>query len=331
MKSISFTLAVTALTLVTPLRGETLTGWYPSTVSIIQKFEGSSHVKVTNDFDLQGLSVGIVQWNVSAGSFADLIRKVGVVKSRSLAAALMPKYGNSFTKLVDLSISGNHKAAREASSKFQDMGKDDKTGLPKGIKIRPDAMIELQAWLGSEVVKKAQDDLILDLMKSTSKTAQEWKVKFGDKAPLTFPEFMFFFNVSVQGGEGTFKDGALADATKLVRGGESYVKGDLSIRREALVNYLAEWLSIEWKQAHNAKYYSDARKNADLLRANSKMFTPTQIHLLYMKYVRASVGNTPYHLPFMNRGVIDIIGQGWVNQTYFDFTKEYSARSPLNN
>jgi hypothetical protein len=309
-----FSIALAGLTV--PVAAESLHDWYPSTVDIIEGFEGSSPTKVTDDFDAQGLSVGILQWTVASGSFRKLVQEVGLEKSRALAASLMPQYGQEFEKVIQLSWAKNDKAARSATLKLQSAA----------------ARKEVQQWLGSPEVRAAQEALVKQMMEDVLVVAKHWKKTSGNDAPLTFPEFIFFFDAAVQGGLGTFKDGNLSAATKLVLGGKHYISsGDLSIRREMLVNYLADWLSVEWSQAKNKKYYMDAKKNAKLLRANASRLTPSEIHLLFMKYVRASVGNTPYQLPYMNRGVIDILGQGYVNQTHYDFTDEYAKRKPLTN
>lgn len=305
---------------------ETLDDWYPSVSHIIKKSEGSTETTVTPDSDLQGLSLGVLQWNIGSGSLKKLINAVGVNEAKRIARSSMPTYGATYVKIIDLVQRRKTRQARKVSLSMQKLSSNGR----KGIAMKPAAKRELAAWLGNSTVKQAQKTVIMTEMQDVAKVATSWKRQFKDRSALTFPEFMFFFNMSVQGGLGSFRDGRLADAARLVRKGSNYTNGNMGKRREMLVNYLADWLSVDWPQAYSKSYYKDAEKNAALLRKHARRLTPSQIHLLYMKYVRASVGNTPYHLPFMNRGVIDIIGEGYVNQSYHNYRDIYRQRKPLD-
>lgn len=305
---------------------ETINDWYPSVLHIIKNSEGSSETTVTPDSDLQGLSLGVLQWNIGSGSLNKLINTVGVSETKRIARSNMPTHGATFVKIIDLLQRRKTQQARKVSLSLQTLSSNGR----KGVGLKPSAKKEISAWLAHPSVIRAQKTVIVNSMQDTAKVAISWKRQFKDGSALTFPEFMFFFNMSVQGGLGSFRDGRLADASRLVRKGSNYTNGDMVKRREMLVNYLADWLSVDWPQAHSKSYYKDAEKNANLLRKQARRLTPSQVHLLYMKYVRASVGNTPYHLPFMNRGVIDILGEGYVNQSYHDYRDIYNKRRPLN-
>ncbi len=121
----------------------------------------------------------------------------------------------------------------------------------------------------------------------------------------------------VQAGQGGLADGALQHATALVREYKVYgVTREENLKRK--LSYLADWLATKWSNTSDPRYYNDAVKNSDLLRKTGTKMSPEDVHLLYIRNVRAITGNTPYQLIFMARGVIDLTGKGWVNGTYFD-------------
>lgn len=342
---------ILSLSLAISAKGESLTDWLPTMKKIIQEYEGSSYGAITPDFDNQGLSLGILQWTLAQGDLNEVIEEVGFGRATEIAKETMPEHSTAWIEILRTLNEGRRKpSSNERKQSFNEARRlsldfQNRNG-GNNVAVEGDFADELKSWLMHSEISSAQDAAILKEMERAAIAAAAWKKSQGDNSPLTFPVFVFFFNTSVHAGlssfgitldgDGNITENSLSNATRLARidRGLHYV-GDpkdsreekRKMRRKHLVGYLADWLSVEWPLAKNPLYYTDSKKNAALLR-NADL-SDSQIHLLYMGYVRATVGNTPYSMVTMNRVVISVLGEGWVNQSKKDIRKFYSERQDL--
>lgn len=300
--------------------------WKVDAIMIVRSYEGSDFGAVTEDSDGQGISVGNFQYTIKSKSIGELFNAVGVEKAKQLARDKMPHFGRILVQVIDLVGAGKYDEARTVSQQFQ--SKDTKSGK---WHVLPAAEAELRTWLTLSDVERAQTDLQNNILNQAWEAAWRWKDQAQNEDELTFSEFLFFVDAGVQGGLEGYTDGSYAAATKRVKEGTEYVANSSEeLRKAQLIDYLSSWLKVEWPSAADKRYYLDAQKNADILESRKKSITINQLQLLYIKYLRGSTGNIPYMLTYVNRGVIDVFGDGWIGQTQRnDVQKVFEKHQPV--
>ncbi len=305
--------------------------WFSAAGRIIATYEGSSFTKVTDDFDCQGLSLGVQQKPIQNGGLAELIKAIGKDQALSIVQNAMPRHGATFAQIIELSAAGRFADARLEALKLQGThGSEKCNDGPKGEGLLASASEELEAWLDTPKVRSAQTVLKHRNANQALSIAYCWKQEFGDSGePLSFNEFLFHFDFATQAGLAGLTDKSFYRSTNLVRAHETYAKTKRG-RIAEQTRYIAQWLRVEWSDAASKLYYKDARKNAEILETHVDHIDYDMIQLLFTRLTRATTGNTPYQMVFMNRGVIDLLGHGRMNSTYYDFRDIIGAVKPLS-
>lgn len=299
--------------------------WANSAMSIVGAYEGKGFGQVTADTDCQGLSLGMEQSTVQSGSLLRLVDLIPADEFSQGVAEKMPTIGQTFLRIVELLRRDDLLGAREEALKVQVVEKSNRCeGGRRGTKVQQDAARELEAWLVSEPVKRAQIKFAREKLDRAFRHAECFMRETYPKQPLDFRHFLFFYGFLVQAGERGLSDSSLENATSLVSRFQNYgVSEQEHVKRK--VEFLSDWFKVQWSNTSDPRYFADAAKNSAELRTLADTFSLADVHLLFIRHVRAITGNTPYQLIFMARGLIDLTGRGWINGQSFDHRKQFSA------
>ncbi|MEM9725817.1 MAG: hypothetical protein AAF909_10175, partial [Pseudomonadota bacterium] len=141
----------------------------------------------------------------------------------------------------------------------------------------------------------------------------------------------FFYDFLVQNGGAWVEDFILIDAFDRINY-RQYRKGDAELVSEKM-SVILQFYETDWRVAHARGYLRDAKANAALLRAALERgeIGVSETGLLLVKLFRGVLGNTPFALPSMNRGVISLLGEGHVNGARYDVRSAFSARGALRS
>ena len=307
-----------------PARGDAPEKWRSAAIQIVGAYEGKGYSQVTADTDCQGLSLGIEQHTVQSGSLLSIVNLMTTSDFDATVQQYLVTSQSVFVEIVELLRAGEPSKARIKSLELQTVETSGKCeGGRQGTAVKSSVQRELEAWLSSPKVRAAQIKAANEKLDLSFKLTECFLRDTGEQSPLSFGEFLFIYGWVVQGGSGSLRDKSLQRATARVTDYKDYATTrEENIRRK--VNYLSDWLAARWTDTARDGYFSDANKTSVHLRNLSHVMSPADVHLLYMRQVRASIGNTPYQLTFMNRGVIDLTGQGWVNGTSFDHRNTFT-------
>ncbi|MBL8149959.1 MAG: hypothetical protein JNN15_08520 [Blastocatellia bacterium] len=264
--------------------------WVETALSITGNFEtsGDPFLQVTGNFDLQGISCGVLQWNIKQGSLQPLLKRAG----EALIKQTMPNYGEDLWNAATSSI--NAGMAIVTSSKWQ-----------AGNSVRPAVKSELQLLLGTEVMRSIQRDAARNKVGTTAfSLAVEWAKDLRNQDP-TLREFCFFFDIVTQ--SGGMKGVWLQDVEEFKKLHDDGEKAD-----DAICN----WLEGASSNTHGSK---DSKKNAALWRNQ----VPAQyLELFILGYLRALKSTLEWRIVAMNRRGTIAFGSGWVNGEKEDLTSK---------
>src|SRR6185312_11608159 len=85
---------------------------------------------VSGDFDGQGVSLGVLQWNIGSGSLQPIVRRVG----QPAVMATMSRFGRDLWEACNTDITRGLAIVR---------------GWQSGSRLRPEVVAELKAFLRS--------------------------------------------------------------------------------------------------------------------------------------------------------------------------------------
>ncbi len=256
-------------------------------VSIIGTFEtsGDPFIGVAGNVDGMGLSCGVLQWNIGSNSLQPLVCLVG----REVVLQAMPAHGEELWS---------------ACNSPPDEGSAIVRRWQTNATLHPTVAGELRALMGSPEMRGAQLRCIETVAQKADALAEKWAHDCG-RTQRTPQEYIWFFDVLTQNGSmrGIWRD----DYRALVaaQGGE---RGAISMICGWLENSSPTW----WG-------HKDCVKNAALWRdaAPARHF-----ELFVLSYLRASIaGQTRARGVVMNRKGTIATKKGYVNGTYFDFSR----------
>jgi hypothetical protein len=142
--------------------------WMEVALNITADFEtsGNPWAQVTNDFDEQGISCGILQWNIGQGSLQPLVKDAG----RETISRYMPAYGNELWEAC-------HKSIQQALAVAR--------GWQPGGNLRPAVRAELRALFGSSEMILIQKKYAKVTGRKALELAKKWAADSrGADAPL---------------------------------------------------------------------------------------------------------------------------------------------------
>lgn len=253
-------------------------------VKVTGTFEnsGDPYEGVAGNFDGQGISCGVLQWNIGQGSLQPLVKAAG----KPVVLAAMPVHGNDMWKACNGPI-----------SQGMTIVKSWQTG--NALKATPKK--ELKALMGSAPMRAQQDAGIRAKAVKAEGHADKWASDRG-AAKRTLQELAWFFDIVTQ--NGSMKDLTFADVTAF---------------RNAAGPGKADDLVCDWLAATNNSYAGkvDCHKNAVLWRNNASGIA---LDLLVLAYLRSQKSILQWRGDVLNRKGTLAVKTGWVHKTKFDFS-----------
>lgn len=244
---------------------------------------GDPFAAVAGDFDGQGISLGVLQWNIGQGSLQPLAKAAG----ETTVAAHMPRYGEAFWQAVHAAIPRALAIVRGWQTKGR---------------LREDAAAELASLAGAPKMRAQQIAAAAHIAERAYAEAALWANGRGHGAPLR-KEFFWFFDLLVQ--NGGLKGLRLSD-----------VRGFLAQWGESCADdAVCDWLVARGKPQFG---YRDCRRNADLWRDR---IGPSELDLFVLSYLRAMKSAPPSRGIVLNRKGTLAAGHGWVNGKTYDFAR----------
>jgi hypothetical protein len=282
--------------------------WKKPALEVVGWFEtgGGDWGMVTPDFDCQGVSAGIFQWNVGKGSLKGLLNKF----SNNSVLQFMPTYGQEFLRKINES----RMSALNYVRSFQKYKNPNNcNALKRGASWTQQGNIfrrELSALMSSEEGQRIQTAVTDQEAERAWELAVEWSAaKRGAGSSPTFKEFVFFYDTL--NFNGTFWK-SIANYRKVSE--LKRMKGNKQAYQEA-INYL--------KTERSYKYYQiwEANRNVELW--GSKTPIDDDLDLFLHAYLVARSIAKPAAIPFRlnvisRRGTI-IFNEGYVNRTLKTF------------
>ncbi len=168
-------------------------------------FEGS-YKSVTNDFDCQGMSIGVAQWNI--GKSFPSVKKIIMANSPNKINEIMPKYGNALVQAVN---NGKEETFTFVRS-LQDIQRPDKCEAnlrnAKWNTKGKEFVAELGKLLSTDESIKTQKELRSDIFFDGWRNANKWAIVYrGENAVPTMREIAYFVDMQIFNGGGLDKFG----------------------------------------------------------------------------------------------------------------------------
>jgi hypothetical protein len=179
----------------------TMLAYYRGALEVVSGFENDDENKytgVTLDFDTQGISLGICQWNIRQGSLQPLVKKAG----KATVLKYMPHYGIQFWTVCTTPV----EKGLELVQSWQDITPEDKAnGVSRKARWKPQfkgMLAELKSFLGSQEMQAIQLSAVAKNAESAWRYTWAWvqSSRIENRIP-TLREFTVFFDTVVQNGD----------------------------------------------------------------------------------------------------------------------------------
>lgn len=256
--------------------------WLKTALEVTGGFEtdGNPWAGVSNDFDGQGISCGILQWNIGQGSLQPIVKAAGLATVKKY----MPTFGDELWTACQGTIAQGLAIVRA----WQPAGQ-----------LKPDVRNELRALFGSPEMIEQQMAAASKTGESSMKLANRWANDLrGDEPQLK--EFCLFFDLVTQSGgmKNVWLDNVRAFITENGRQNVDNVICDWIINRPAGVDHL-----------------SDGKKNAALWKNN---VADADLELFTLVYLRCLKSTKRFQVVVLNRKGTIALTRGWVNSGLVD-------------
>lgn len=243
---------------------------------------GKGYAMVAGNFDGQGISCGVLQWNIGQGSLQPMVLSVG----KAVVLSTMPTFGTQMWTAANAPIGEGLAIVR---------------GWQTGGKLGTVAARELGALMVSPSMIAAQDAGIRKTARAAETEADAWAAARGG-GPRTLREMALFFDIATQNGSSAGIDHA-----------------DVVSFRTAVTPGKADDLICDWllAQKKTVAGYADGVKNAALWRNAPDA---AELDLLILGYLRANKANPNWRVDVMNRKGAIALRRGWVHKGLMDYT-----------
>jgi hypothetical protein len=255
-------------------------------VKITGTFEnsGDPYRGVAGDFDGQGISCGVLQWNIGQTSLQPLVKDVG----KNVVLNNMPAFGNELWDACHAPLAGALAAVRlwQTGSSLH--------AVPKR---------ELRDLMGSPEMRARQDVSIRAVGKAAEEMCDQW-VADRSATSRTIQELCWFFDIVTQ--NSSLKGLRFSDVENFKNAAAPGKADDL------VCDWLAQTTSIFAGQ-------EDCHKNAALWlnQANG-----LGLDLLIISYLRSQKSILRWRGDVLNRKGALALKQGWVHKQLFDLTSD---------
>lgn len=249
---------------------------------LIGRFENGDepYRGATGDFDGQGISCGVLQWNIGQNSLQPMIRAAG----EAVVMAHMPEFGRTMWRACTASTQQGLSIVR---------------GWQSHGKLLQNPRRELQQLMGSPRLRELQDDRIRAVAERAEALARGWAVA-RNGGVRTRQQLVFFFDVVTQ--NGSMKDLGFAD---------------VSAFKSAAGTGRADDLVCDWLAGLDDNFWGwkDAHRNAALWRDTT---TGEDVDLLVLAYLRAQKSTLKARGDVLNRKGTIATRRGHVHGTPYD-------------
>ncbi len=253
------------------------TDWIATALKVTGHFEDSDDplAAVTGDFDQMGISLGVLQWNIGAGSLQPMIRNLG----QPVIVSYMPTYGRQLWLACTSAVGEGLSIVR---------------GWQNGATLRPAVLAELKALVRGKEFTAEQIARATQTAERAYDVCDAWLKEY-DNRRVTLGAFCWFFDVRTQNGglKGVTPD-TVRNFVKEAGAGQAN-------------NFVCDWLAARGPQDAG---YRDSRKNAELWRNNQPA---DKMPLFAASYLRALKSRTVYRGDVLNRKATIALGKGWVH------------------
>ena len=269
--------------------------YFEDALKIILSFKTNSlniedgYNKVTGNFDSNGISLGLLQWNIGTGSLQRLVKKAG----ERIVLETMPKFGKDFWKACNINTSDGLKIVNSWQIKNL---------------VQKEQKIELEKFLSYKNVKEIQYDKALIIGKIALDNSKKWAKDMRNSDTASFKEFVYFFDLY------TFNDGLRGLWVKDV----AKFKTDNANPKEIILN----WLNTREKPLYSIK---DAKSNVN--EWSNFSITNEKLDLFILGYLRALTSNGDtgkLKADVLNRRGTICLEKGTVHGSHYDFGVIYS-------
>ena len=253
-------------------------------VGITGRFEasGDPYEGVSGNFDGQGISCGVLQWNIGQASLPPLVLRMG----DAAVPALMPEFGADLLK-----------ACRSPIGK----GLAIVNAWQTNNRLKAAPARELKALMGSPAMRRIQDAAIAAVARGAETLADKWAADRGGGG-RTPQELAWFFDTLTQNGSIAGLDHAA-------------VKAFITAATPGSVDDLVcDWLASRPTTVAGAK---DGFANAKLWRNAVK---DRDLALFVLSYLRSQKAKVAWRVDVLNRKATIAFRKGRVHQTDIDLT-----------
>jgi hypothetical protein len=237
---------------------------------------------VSGNFDAQGISLGVLQWNIGSNSLQPIVRAIG----KTATTTPMPNYGADLWRACNSTVAQGLAIVRA----WQPNNK-----LPKAC------YRELKAFVRDAPFQTRQMDVARKVGNTAWNTALDWAEKRG-RPDVSKREFCWFYDIYTQ-------NGSLKSLTvKKVR---DFIANHGA---ESADDLICDWLAARSDDARGA---IDSRKNAKLWRG---AVPDDDLFLFVASYLRIQESNPLWQSDAMNRKGTIALGSGWAHKEKHDLT-----------
>lgn len=277
------------------------------TISFFETSNEAGYSDVTPDFDCQGVSVGVSQWNAGKGSLATLVRGI---EGRDPAAykAIMKDHAAEFLQSLK-----DSKTAKAYAQQFQTYGNRNICGVgrePRWTEEGREFAAELSKLISSKNGKAEQDRLVNRKLDIAWHYANWWvaqnPVRAKSAGKPSFKEVLFFADTL------TF-NGCFYETANFKRVQGFYAAHEAGKAEAEIYDYLSGKMPLDVSQHQE----EEAKKNAELWAKRTSLDDETR-DLLVFGYLTAinikkNADASVFRYNTIGRRGTIALGEGYVN------------------
>ncbi|MCV9938491.1 hypothetical protein OIU35_19265 [Boseaceae bacterium BT-24-1] len=308
---------------------QTDVSWAMSGMKIVRGFEGGfghadSHYlgKVTGDFDCQGISLGVSQWNIGQQSLSRILRDTPARTVDEIIREHAKDRGEEIRQALYLSMNDNtlpealRMVRRWQANSAEEPCRKNRRGV-----IFTDKLVQrdLQnVLLSPDIVLNQNAEIIKDARRADS-LAVEWRRSFGSEGPPDIRERLVFLDFIVQNGGMKGLHGGIVKDFIDDRLGQQPGAG--SDRKKLFLDHVESWagsLAVD-------KHSREALRNIARWRRDIDRISEADIYLLALAYLRADRATKEYAAVVFNRKGLLALGYGYIYGSFQDFRPDLAV------
>jgi hypothetical protein len=308
---------------------QTDVSWAMSGMKIVRGFEGGfGHTdihylgKVTGDFDCQGISLGVSQWNIGQQSLSRILRDTPTRTIDEIIREHAKDRGEEIRQALYLSMNDNtlpealRLVRRWQANSAEEPCRKNRHGV---IFTDEFAQRDLQnVLLSPDIVLNQNTEIIKDARRA-DRLALEWRRSFGSEGPPDIRERLVFLDFIVQnGGMKGLHGGIVKD---FIEAGLGQPASAASDKKKLFLDHVERWagsLAVD-------KHSREALRNIARWRRDIDRISEADIYLLALGYLRADRASKEYAAVVFNRKGLLALGYGSIYGSFQDFRPDLAV------